>query len=76
MRAIFSVLGLLVVLAIVGVLVKQQLGSGATSTPARTQEPGTAISAPAGSPGGQVRQVEQAVQGAMQQARPMPDEGK
>jgi hypothetical protein len=75
MRAIFSVLGLLVVLAIVGVLAKKQLGAGVA--PARV-DPGTGVAAPApaATPQQQVKQFEQAVNGAMQQARPMPDNDK
>ena len=71
MRAIFSVLGLLVVVAIVGVLAKKQLAAGV----APAAQPG-AVSAPAATPKQQVQQFEQAVQGAMQQARPMPDDDK
>ena len=76
MRAILGVVTLLVVVAIVGMLAKKQLVAGVAPAPARTQEPGTAISAPAGSPGEQLRQVEQAVQGALQPPRALPDEGQ
>ncbi|WP_227494281.1 hypothetical protein [Ramlibacter pallidus] len=72
MRAIFGVLGLLVVVAIVGVLAKQQLSAGAKP---RTGAPAEAA-APVGTPRQQVQQVEQAVQGLMQQARPMPENDK
>ena len=73
MRAIFGVLSLLVVVAVVGVLAKKQLSAGVA--PPMT---GTAAgsSAPAGTPKQQVQQFEQAVQGAVQQARPMPDNDK
>jgi hypothetical protein len=73
MRAIFGVLSLLVVVAIVGMLAKKQLSAGVAP-----QLPGApaASSAPAGTPKQQVQQFEQAVQGAMQQARPMPDNDK
>lgn len=78
MRAIFSVLGLLIVVAIVGVLVKNQLGAGvAPAAPAaagRTSPSG----APAltGTPQQQMEQFKNAAEGALQQARPMPEEPK
>jgi hypothetical protein len=73
MRAIFSVLGLLVVVAVIGFLAKNQLKAGvAPAVPG--VEAGSA--APAATPQQQVKQFEQAVQGAMQQARPMPDNDK
>lgn len=72
MRAIFGILGLLVVVAIVGVLAKKQLSAGVAP---RAGTPAEA-SAPAATPKQQVQQFEQAVQGAMQQARPMPDNDK
>ena len=72
MRAIFGVLGLLVVVAIVGMLAKRQLASGVA--PVAGGEPG--VAAPAATPKQQVQQFQQAVEGAMQQARPMPDDDK
>ena len=72
MRAIFSVLGLLIVVAIVGMVAKKQLSSGVA--PAVAGNAG--VSVPAGTPKQQVQQFEQAVQGAMQQPRPMPDDVK
>ena len=71
MRAIFTVAGLLVVLAIVGVLAKKQLGAGVAPA-----GPGMEGSAPATTPKQQVQQFQQAVEGAMQQPRPMPDNDK
>ncbi|HEY0822795.1 MAG TPA: hypothetical protein VGD76_03330 [Ramlibacter sp.] len=71
MRAIFGVLGLLVVVAIVGLLAKKQLGAGVAPHGAAVEG-----SAPAATPKQQVRQFEQAVQGVMQQARPMPENDK
>ena len=80
MRFFFGLIGLVVVLAIVGTLVKQQLASQKAPAPGlpALQVPG----APA--PTGNVReqsqqiqqQVKQQVEGLMQQARPMPDEEK
>jgi hypothetical protein len=73
MRAVFGVLGLLVVVAIVGVLAKKQLGAVAPkAAPPTVAAPGSA-SPPTGTPQQQVQQVQQAVQGAMQQARPVDD---
>jgi hypothetical protein len=74
MRAIFGVLGLLVVVAIVGVLARKQLG--AASAPAAVTAPagaGTSVVVPSGTPQQQVQQTRQAVEGLMQQARPDPD---
>ena len=73
MRAIFGVLSLLVVVAIVGMLAKKQLSAG-VAPPVKTD--GAGVSAPTGTPKQQVQQFEQAVQGSMQQARPMPDNDK
>jgi hypothetical protein len=77
MRGVFGILGLLVVVAIVGVLAKKQLGAGvaptATSTAAVPGGPAINTAAP---PKQQVEQFKQAVEGAMQQARPPADEGK
>jgi hypothetical protein len=75
MRIVFGVLSLLVVVAIIGVLAKKQLGAVAPAPAAATAAPGTVVT-PTGTPQQQVQQVQQAVQGAMQQARPMPDETK
>jgi hypothetical protein len=72
MRAIFGVLGLLIVVAIVGVLAKKQLSAG-VAPPTTVQ----GVTTPAGTPQQQVKQFEQAVQGAMQQApRTTPDDTK
>ena len=75
MRAIFGVLGLLMVVAIVGVLAKKQLGSGVA--PAATAVPGTTATVPTGTPKQQVDQFQRAVEGAMQApAAPERDETK
>jgi hypothetical protein len=71
MRAVFGILGLLAVVLVVGVLAKKQLGAGVAPGAG-----GTESSAPAATPKQQVRQFEQAVQGVMQQARPMPENDK
>jgi hypothetical protein len=75
MRIVFGALSLLVVLAIVGVLAKKQLGAagaGAANTPAATQ----GVTAPTGTPKQQVDQFKQSVDNAMQQSRPVTDETK
>jgi len=72
MRAIFGVLSLLIVVAIVGMLVRKQVAPGAAPSSAGT--PSETMARPAGTPQQQVLQYQQAVQGAMQQARPMPEE--
>ena len=76
MRIICGVLSLLVVVAIIGVLAKQQLGAGvAPATSDRAA--GAGVSVPAGTPKQQVEQFKGAVEGAMQvPARPMPDDTK
>lgn len=71
MRAVFSIVGLLVVLAIVGVLVKKQLGAGVAPPVAGSTAPGAART-----PQQQVQQFQKAAEGAMQQPRAMPDEPK
>lgn len=84
MRAIFGVLSLLIVLAVVGVLAKKQQGS-LSAAPVRTQAPVAAdpaltvpFTAPGLTPQAQSQQIQQqirqTVEGAMQQARPMPDD--
>ena len=73
MRVIFSVVSLLLVVAVIGFLAKSQLKAG-VAPPVPGAAAGT-TAAPA-TPQQQVKQFEQAVQGAMQQARPMPDDDK
>ena len=78
MRGVFGMVGLVVALAIVGVLAKKQLASTQAVVPS-LQVPGAApVSAPTGSVREQSQQVQQqykqALEAAMQQARPMPDE--
>lgn len=73
MRAIFSILGLLVVVAVIAFLAKGQLKSGVAPAVPGAEAGATA---PAATPQQQVKQFEQAVQGAVQHARPMPDNDK
>jgi len=73
MRGLFSIVGLLVVLAIVGLLVKKQLGTP-VAVPSAPGMPAVSADAPPQVQSQQAQQqVKQAVDSAMQ-ARPMPDE--
>lgn len=69
MRALFSIISLLVVLAIVGVLAKKQLIGTASVAPS---------AAPEANPQQQSQQlqqqIKQTVEGTLQQARPMPED--
>ena len=77
MRGVFGILGLLVVVAIVGVLVKKQLGSGVAPAPATTAAvPGSPAIDTSAPPKQQVEQFKQAVEGAMQQPRAPADDTK
>jgi hypothetical protein len=72
MRAVFSVLGLLLVVLIVGMLAKKQLTSlPAPATPSAAAN-GNPV-APSGTPQQQVQQFQKAVQESMQAPRPEPD---
>jgi predicted lipid-binding transport protein (Tim44 family) len=78
MRAIFGVLGLVVVLGIVGWLAKTQLASTRQTVPSLAVPGAEAASAPAATVRDQSQQIQQqikqSVEAAMQQARPMPDD--
>ena len=78
MRGVFTVLSLLVVVAIMGVLVKKQMGSlaGPAALPAVPGAAAPAPGTPPASPQQTVKQFQQAVQGQMEQVRPMPDDTK
>jgi hypothetical protein len=72
MRALFGVVGLLVVVAIVGLLAKKQF-----TAVAGPSTPGTVAGAPAPAPRQQVEQVKQTVDALMQQTpRTVPDDTK
>ena len=75
MRIVFGVLSLLVVVAIVGVLAKKQLGA-VSPAPARSAPSADGVAAPTGTPKQQLEQVRQSVESAVQQARPVNDETK
>jgi hypothetical protein len=73
---VFGVLSLLMVVAIVGVLAKKQLGAGvAPATPGSVSSDGT-VTVPTGTPKQQVDQFKKAAEAAVQQAPAMPDEAK
>jgi len=72
MRAVFSVVGLLLVVLIVGLVAKKQL----TSVPAPTTQAAASSGNPAplsGTPQQQVQQFKKALQDSMQAPRPEPD---
>jgi len=80
MKAIFSILGLLIVVAITGFLVKKQFGTA--SVIVVQPQDGSQVSVPVITPGATAQQqsqqiqqqVKQSVEAAMQQARPVPDD--
>lgn len=78
MRAAFGLVGLVVALALVGVLVKKQLAATRAPVPAFQSVPGAAPPASAATVREQSQQmqqqVKQQVDGMMQQARPMPED--
>lgn len=75
MRGIFSIVGLLVTLAIIGLLAKKQLGSTQVTVPAAPGMPAVSSDAPPQVRSQQAQQqVKQAVEGALQQPRAMPEE--
>lgn len=74
MRAIFGILSLLIVVAVIGILAKKQLGGRAADAPvASPDEAGTPAVAPGAATLQQGRQVQQqtqqALEAAMQQAQ-------
>ena len=84
MRAAFGLVGLVVALALVGLLVKKQLSATRAPVPAQQGVVGLASPASTPAPATTVReqsqqmqqQVKQQVEGLMQQARPMPEDEK
>ncbi|MES2939447.1 MAG: hypothetical protein V4864_17295 [Pseudomonadota bacterium] len=80
MRAIFGALGLLIVVAIVGLLAKKQLTSAvappAISAPAAAGETASPAPAAPAAPKAQVQQFKQNIDAAAAQTRPLPDEAK
>ena len=78
MRAIFGVLSLLIVLAVVGVLAKKQLATTTSQLPALQTPAVSAANVSTGTVKEQSLQVQQqykqALESALQQARPQPEE--
>ena len=82
MRSIFGILSLLVTLAIVGVLVKKQMAATTQPMPAlvvpAASAGGDAVVQPTGTVKQQSQQIQQqykqAIDNAMQQTRPEPDD--
>jgi hypothetical protein len=72
MRVIFGALSLLIVIAIVALLAKKQLG--AAIAPASGPASAAGVTAPSGTPKQQVQQFKQSVEGALNQPRPMPED--
>jgi hypothetical protein len=72
MRALFSVVGLLIVVAIIGMIAKKQLTAIAPTAPVTV----SGAPAPAMSPQNQVQAMKQAAEAALQTPRPMPDDSK
>lgn len=68
MKAIFSLIALLLVVGITALLAKKQLSTA--TAPLAPTAASTAIGTPAATPASQVQQVGQQVQALMQQARP------
>ena len=75
MRAVFGILGLVVVLVVIGMLAKKQLTS--VAAPPAVVAPG-ATSAPPGTltPKQQMDQLKQGLESTLQQPREIPDEKK
>jgi Na+-transporting methylmalonyl-CoA/oxaloacetate decarboxylase gamma subunit len=74
MRIVFSVLSLLIVVAVIGMLAKKQLGASApVAIPATAGAP-SGMPVLSGTPQQQVQQFRQAAEKAVQQSRPMPDD--
>lgn len=76
MRAVLGILSLLVVLAVVGVVAKKQLAATPSPKPAAASVPGGPVVDTTAAPKQQLDQFKQAVEGAVQQPRPMPDDAK
>jgi hypothetical protein len=72
MRVIFGALSLLIVVAIVALLAKKQLG--AAVAPASGPASAAGVTVPSGTPQQQVQQFKQSVEGALNQPRPMPED--
>jgi hypothetical protein len=80
MRSIFGIASLLIVLAIVAVLAKNQLGVQGNPSASKAAGIEVPVVSPGATPQQQSQQVQaqfkQSLDGALQQARPMPDDSK
>lgn len=83
MRGWLSLVGIVLVLAVVGLLFKKQMTTTMRGAPPALVAPGAAQSSPQdsrrppqGSPAQIEQQYRQALQQAIQQPRPMPDDAK
>lgn len=76
MRIVFSVLSLLIVVLIVGMLAKKQLGSSVPASASSSTATNAGVVVPTGTPKQQVDQVKQSVENALQQSRPVNDDTK
>jgi flagellin-like protein len=72
MKGLVGIVGLLLVVAIVGMLAKKQLG-GASGEASASRDEAAQVAVPTGTPKQQVQKVQQSVEGLMQQPRPDPD---
>lgn len=75
MIRVFGLVGLVVALAVVGLLVKKQLTTTVAGPAVSVQGAGT-LSAPASNPRQVQEQFKQSLDAAMQQPRAMPDEAQ
>jgi len=74
MRGLLGLAGLLLVLAVTGVLVRQQMAAHRTPVPALQTPAASAPASPAGPAGQHIQQqYKQALEAAMQASRPQPD---
>ncbi len=78
MRGLFGLVGLLLVLALAGILVRKQMAAIQTPLPALQTPSGEVAKPPAHDVQGQSQQIQQqykqALDGALQAPRPVPDE--
>lgn len=72
MRVVFSVVGLLLVVAVIGMVARKQLVAVAPAAPSQA----TGAPAPAVTPRDQVQAARVAAEAALQSPRPMPDDAK
>jgi hypothetical protein len=71
-RAVFSLVGLVLVVAIIGLVAKKQLAAVAPTTPLAS----SSVPASASTPQDQVQAMKQAAEAALQTPRPVDDDAK